>query len=408
LPSPFQIRGNSRSNSLARPQRSVIAALAMSLMTMFSGNLSAQERAPAQSADIFHGPGHLLQAQPLAGAPEGATAYKIYYQSTGLHGEPITVSGMVIVPPGPVPSGGRPVVAWAHPTTGVVPRCAPSLARKRFQMIAGLKLMIARGFVVAATDYPGLGTPETHPYLVGESEGRAVLDSIRAARQIPDAAAGARFVVWGHSQGGQAALFTGLLAAGYAPDLQILGVAAAAPATELANLMKADLDTNGGRNLTAMTLWSWNRVFGAPMDAVLDPSAVPVVDRLAGECIESIYDILVRRQTTKPLAQAFLRNDGFASTEPWASLLRENTPGMLPTHIPVFIAQGTTDNLVLPRITRDYVRRLCRQGSRVSFDPVPNTGHGFIAFKASDAAIAWIGARFAGLQAPSNCGRGAL
>jgi hypothetical protein len=120
--------------------------------------------------------GRLLQAQPLPGAPDGAAAYKIYYQSTGLKNEPIVVSGMVIVPPGPAPEGGRPVVAWAHPTTGVVPRCAPSLARKRFQMIAGLRLMLARGYVVAATDYPGLGTPQPHPYLVGDSEGRAVLD----------------------------------------------------------------------------------------------------------------------------------------------------------------------------------------------------------------------------------------
>ena len=234
---------------------------------------------PAQA-----GAGQLLRSQPLFDAPDGAAAYKIFYQSTGLHGEPITVSGMVIAPPGPAPEGGRPVVAWAHPTTGVVPRCAPSLARKRFQMIAGLHLMLARGYVVAATDYPGLGTPEPHPYLVGDSEGRAVLDSVRAARQIAAAGAGARFVVWGHSQGGQAALFTGLSAPAYAPDLQLLGVAAAAPATELSTLMNADLDTSGGRNLTAMTLWSWARVYHAPSDSgdrsVGDPRRRPLGRRM--------------------------------------------------------------------------------------------------------------------------------
>jgi acetyl esterase/lipase len=373
---------------------------AMILVCLFPSIALAQ-----QAASQYSGPGQLLYSQPLFGAPDGATAYKVFYQSTGLKGDPITVSGMVIVPPGSVPEGGRPIVAWAHPTTGVVPRCAPSLARKRFQMIAGLHLMLSRGYVVAATDYPGLGTPETHPYLVGESEGRAVLDSVRAARQTPGAQAGARFAVWGHSQGGQASLFTGLLAGSYAPELQLVGVAAAAPATELAALMKADLDTSGGRNLTAMTLWSWARVFRAPTDAVLQPSAIPVVDRLAQECIESIFDILLRRQTEKPLAQAFLRSDNFASTEPWASLLRENTPGPLAPSIPVFIAQGTDDKLVLPTVTRNYVDRLCRNGSAVAFDPVPDTGHGFVAFKASDAAIAWIADRFAGQPAPSSCGR---
>src|ERR1700689_3992869 len=179
-------------------------------------------------------------------------------------------------------------------------------------MIAGLRLMLARGYVVAATDYPGLGTPETHPYLVGDSEARAVIDSVRAARQIQAVGAGARFVVWGHSQGGQAALFTGLLAHDYAPDLQLLGVAAAAPATELSTLMNADLDTSGGRNLTAMTLWTWARVYQAPSGPGIAPSAIPVVDRLAEECIESIFDIWQRRRTEKPLAQAFLSNDRFA------------------------------------------------------------------------------------------------
>ena len=73
-------------------------------------------------------------------------------------------------------------MAWAHPTAGVIPPCAPSLARVLFSSIQGLREMLAHGYVVAATDYPGLGTVEPHPYLVGISEGRAVLDSVRAAR----------------------------------------------------------------------------------------------------------------------------------------------------------------------------------------------------------------------------------
>ena len=313
--------------ALSRSSRAAVRRLARGIGRLAVAVVVAAFAAIPQAAQADGGAGRLLRTEPLYGAPEGATAYRIYYQSTGLHGEPIVVSGMVIVPAGPAPEGPRPVVAWAHPTTGVVPRCAPSLARKRFQMIAGLRLMLARGFVVAATDYPGLGTPETHPYLVGESEGRAVLDSVRAARQIPGAGAADSFVVWGHSQGGQAALFTGLLAERYAPELRLLGVAAAAPATELAQLMKADLDSNGGRNLTAMTLWSWERVYHAPPDKVLDPSAIPVVNRLASECIESLFDVFERKLTQRPLAHAFLVNDGFIAREPWASLLRENTPG---------------------------------------------------------------------------------
>ena len=211
-------------------------------------------------------PGTLVRAQAMEGAPLNAAAYRVLYRSTSFDGKPILVSGVVIVPQGAPPPGGRPIVAWAHPTSGIVPRCAPSLALFFFQQVQGLRTMVRDGYVVAATDYPGLGTPRPHPYLVGLSEARAVIDSVRVARSLPGAGGGNRFIVWGHSQGGHAALFTGLIAKTYAPELTLFGVAAAAPASELGALMDDDLSTPAGKNITAMTLWSWQRVYGAPMD----------------------------------------------------------------------------------------------------------------------------------------------
>jgi len=250
----------------------------------------------------------------------------VLYRSTGLHDEPIAVSGIIVVPPGPAPEGGRPIVAWAHPTTGIVPRCAPSLAIFHFQQLQGLRNMVERGYIVAATDYPGLGTEGPHPYLVGVSEGRAVLDSVRAARGIAGAGGTNRFGVWGHSQGGQAVLYAGLLAEGYAPEMTLVGVAAAAPATDLATLLDDDFKSAGGKNITAMTLWSWSRVYGAAITQVVEPSAMPVVDHLAEECIESIFDWLVRQGIEQPLEQSFLSIKNLATVEPWRSLAMRNTP----------------------------------------------------------------------------------
>ena len=162
-----------------------------------------------------------------------------------------------------------------------MPRCAPSLAIFLFEQIQGLRSFVRDGYVVAATDYPGLGTEGPHPYLVGISEARAVIDSVRVAAQLPGAGGGKKFVVWGHSQGGHAALFTGIIAKAYAPELDLLGVAAAAPATDLVTLMNEDIDSVGGKNITAMTLWSWQRVFDANMDKVVDRRAIPAIDQLA-------------------------------------------------------------------------------------------------------------------------------
>jgi alpha-beta hydrolase superfamily lysophospholipase len=190
-----------------------------------------------------------------------------------------------------------------------------------FQSIQGLHEMLDRGYVVAATDYPGLGTPGPHPYLVGISEGRAVLDSVRVARSMPGAGGGHAFAVWGHSQGGQAALYTGILAQSYALELQLVGVAAAAPATELGILLADDRETAGGRNITAMTLWSWSRVYGAPITNVVTPQAMPAVDQLAGECIDRFFDVIERRGPSKELDQSFLSVNNISDVEPWRGLI---------------------------------------------------------------------------------------
>lgn len=348
-------------------------------------------------------PGTLIRQEPMEGAPLGASAYRVLYRSTGLKGEPIFVSGVVIVPSGDPPPGGRPIVAWAHPTSGVTPRCAPSLAIFFFQQVQGLRSFVEQGYVVAATDYPGLGTPQTHPYLVGDSAARAVIDSVRVARTMPGAGDGSRFVVWGHSQGGQAALFTGLIAKSYAPELSLLGVAAAAPATDLVTLMNDDINTVGGKNITAMTLWSWHRVYDASLGNIVDPRALPVMDRLASECIEGPLDLFIRQKTEEPLQQYFLTVAGPASIEPWRSLLEKNTPGVLPPEIPVFLAQGTIDQIIRPVVTQNYMNRICKAGSKVNMVMLPHIGHGRAAQASTMDAMHWIADRFAGMPPPNSC-----
>ncbi|MBV9999263.1 MAG: alpha/beta fold hydrolase [Verrucomicrobia bacterium] len=357
----------------------------------------------ALAAELPGPPGTVIRAEPRPGAPLQAAAYRILYRSTGLKGEPIAVSGIVIIPYGAVP--GRPIVAWAHPTSGIVPYCAPSLARFFFQQVQGLREMLRRGYIVVATDYPGLGTPGPHPFLVGVSEGRAVLDALRAARVLAGNGAGARVALWGHSQGGQAVLYAARLARDYAPELDVAGVAAAAPASELGVLLRDDLTSPGGKNLLAMTLWSWSRVFGVPINQVVAPAAMPAVTRLAQLCLESPIDILPRRAVGRALQRHFLTVDHLTDVEPWRSLLAENTIGTLPPAIPVFLAQGTADDTIRPQVTLDYMRRLCAAGSKVRLLMLPGVGHAWIARDAADPVIEWISQRFARIAPPNDCSR---
>jgi hypothetical protein len=132
--------------------------------------------------------------------------------------------------------------------------CAPSLLAHPFADLAAIGTLIMRGWAIVATDYTGLGTRgpgavPTHTYLVGADEAYAELDALRAARQLDGVRLSGQFVVWGYSQGGHAALWTGILAARYAPELTPAGVAAIAPATDLPRLVQRTQSTLAGRIL---------------------------------------------------------------------------------------------------------------------------------------------------------------
>ncbi|MBO9196974.1 alpha/beta fold hydrolase [Rhizobium sp. 16-449-1b] len=357
-----------------------------------------------ESGELAGRPGSVIRSEAMPFSPQGATASRILYRSVGLHGEGIAVSGVLIVP-ADGDNTSRPIVAWAHPTSGVATACAPSLSRGVYRQIQGLEQLLQQGFAVVATDYPGLGGPGVHPYLIGDSEGRAVLDSVRAARDLLGERVPTRFAVWGHSQGGQAALYAGLLASTYAPELKLVGVAAAAPATDLSTLMRDDFASSGGKGLTALTLWSWSRVFDIKLDTIVDANAMPTVDTLAGGCIETIFDLLERRLEERPLVKDFLTVTDISAAEPWNALLRQNTPGFLPKQIPIFIAQGLADGIVRPDVTISYVRRLCGNGSSVDFVTLPEVGHGFIARDTAKDAAKWISGRFANTATPNTCAR---
>lgn len=163
-----------------------------------------------------------------------ARAWQILYQSTDARGNPVAVSGTVLVPHNPNGPADRPVIAWAPGTHGIADICAASYqynAGTDYEVSFGvIPETLARGWAIVVTDYEGLGTKGDHTYPVGRAEGQAVLDAVRAAQQLPGAgiAPSAPVGIMGYSQGGHAAEWAAQLHARYAPELQMKGVAAGA------------------------------------------------------------------------------------------------------------------------------------------------------------------------------------
>jgi pimeloyl-ACP methyl ester carboxylesterase len=349
-------------------------------------------------------PGTILDTDRLDDVPDGSTGRRILYLSTDPQGDPIAVSGTVIVPDGRPPDGGRPVLAWAHGTTGIARRCAPSLSPQVTSTIPGLDDFLDAGYVVVTTDYPGMGAPGNHQYLIGQSEARAVIDSVRAARALGDTGASDQFATWGHSQGGHASIFAGQIAADYAPELTLVAVAAAAPATELAQLLELDLDSLAGKGLGALALASWARVFDdAPLRKIVEPQSIEAVEGIAAGCITTKLEQLVSAPDALFLQEAGFLKSNPTKTEPWQSIIADNstTAGEVP--VPMFVAQGTDDVIVHPQVTYEYVDDSCAAGTVVELKKLPGVGHPDVAFDSASAMADWLAGRFAGDSAPSTC-----
>jgi acetyl esterase/lipase len=349
-------------------------------------------------------PGELISADPVVDAPDGMQAWRIAYWTSNGRGAPIRVTGMVVAPREAIPPKPRDVLAWTHGTSGVATRCAPSLSPVFWIHSPGLE-GVRKGYVVVAPDYPGLGSAGVHPYLVGPDTGRSVLDAVRAARSISGAAAGNRFAVWGESQGGHAALWTGQIAHAYAPDLQLVGVAAAAPPTDLIQNLRQVPNKAVGAMMTAFLGYSWSHHYDAPLAAFAGPQTRGIITRLAqNNCIELEKKPKLGTMLGIVTVQSRLKGKDLGTIEPWARLARTNSPSTRSFGVPLLIAQNPKDDLVAPAVTRAYAHALCAAGARLHYVSITGSGHATSAKDSSRETLAWIADRFAGKRAPSSCG----
>jgi pimeloyl-ACP methyl ester carboxylesterase len=323
-------------------------------------------------ADLPSRPGVLLRQEEFhRGVPADALAWRILYSTTRLDGTPAVASAIVMVSRN-AHSGPRQVITWTHGTTGVVPGCGPSLLDDPFANVPAMRLLIDNGWIYVATDYVGLGTSGPHPYLIGEGEARSALDSIRALRQMEVIHAIDGTVVWGHSQGGHAALWTGIVAPTYAPDVTILGVAAIAPASDLRPLLDAVQDTPVGRIMSSFVLRSYSEAYP---DVGFD-DYVPGLKRWVASDIAS--RCLAGPKTLFSVGEALLIGDSIfgraPTSEPLGERLAQNTPNR-PLRQPLLIAQGLADDLVLPAVQSRFVRELCSAGQLLEYRTYAGRDH---------------------------------
>jgi uncharacterized membrane protein HdeD (DUF308 family)/acetyl esterase/lipase len=320
-------------------------------------------------------PGVLLRAETLTtGVPDGADAWRILYTTTRPD-DTVTVASGTVIAPTDRQSDALPLLSIAHGTTGIVPRCAPSLSPTPFADGAGAaltRMVTDHGWAGVISDYVGLGTSGMHPYLVGQAEARNVLDASRAAQQLDGVTLGTDTVVWGHSQGGHGALWTGQIAGDYAPELELKGIAGMAPATDLYTLAEASKSEVGGKTVSAYIAESWNEVYpGLDLSGHLNPGTAHGVEKIGELCFNEQDAIAALVRGTQIPEQVF--PDAVLDGD-LGETLRENSPTG-PWPAPVLIAQGLADPLVKPTMQQTWVDARCAEGEPLDYRTYPGLDH---------------------------------
>ncbi len=330
-------------------------------------------------------PGTILKSEQIR-APEGAVAWRVMYVSRTWDDRRVPVTGIVVAPQGQ-PAAPRPILNWLHGTTGGARVAAPSLAPNPAQDLVQrsasapidygvpyLTNFLARGYVVVATDYYGLGGPGVHQYIVGSTAARNGLDIARAARQLEEAHAGMDLVTFGWSQGGHAALFTGEEQAAYAPEFHHRGVVAIAPGS-----------TAGVPHVYVLAR-GYQAAYYTPLTGFTDEGR-KLIDAAGDVSITGVY-----RESLKYPGPFFVGDWNPAMK----AALDLNIPCNRRSAAPILVVHGADDDVQPPAATREMLPRAQRNGDTIDVSWYAGEGHRSVIAAARAEILRWCAEHLAG------------
>lgn len=350
-------------------------------------------------------PGDIIRARKSkAGPPTArnlAEAWQVMYLSTDATGARTVVTGTIMVPKGKDPAT-VPVVGFAPGTTGPAFQCTVSrfINSGSFYEQPAVNGMLKAGYAVATTDYAGYYENPNTTYIVGRSMGPAVLDMVRAATRLPDAklAAKPKVMFRGYSQGGGASMWAGELAPSYAPELDVIGIAAGGVPADLPSVA-VPLDGSPAFGFFLNALIGLDNAYPElDLENYLNPAGVDAVAKM--EKSDCTLELLT--SYSGKTAEDYTTDAPFLAPAWLKRLTEENVLAKTPPKVPVFQYHGTNDTIVNPGQARKLKDAYCKAGVNLTWQTYP-VGHVTGVARGNEDALAYMAARVAGVPATSNC-----
>jgi len=426
--------------------KSFVQGLTIACCFSFSNAFAEPPVAPFYASVMKMAPegklGQVIAKEKITTSIKGAQAWKIAYISSDVGERKTIATGLVIAPAGPAPKEGRPILAWAHGTTGSAQNCGPSQvidptrALNQYFLADGNSWtdfgipngqeFIDQGYVVVATDYQGLGGGGKHQYAVAGTNGRDAINSARAASSMKEVGASKKTIIYGWSQGGGAAIAAAslpeyqVLQGTAADDLQYLGFVGLAPddvsvmiptvpgdEASAAKIMNGFTEANVPNVFLfahfMMGLWGAQAAFpDLKLTDVLTDEGAKVAEQLSSnKCVHVMadsfsyaygdqYKSLIKPQPSNSVA--------------WLKAFVDGSVKPVKPVAPVVIYWGTKDTAVPPVMHDLYQKQMCALGGNVARYQLPGEQTHFTTPGVSAPMyVQWIKDRIAGHALANGC-----
>lgn len=371
--------------------------------------------APTPDADPFYAqpmplpnvpPGTLLNSREVTFAPGGFPlpnqAWQLQYMSTDMHGNPQAAIATVVKPLLPALTGGTPLLSYQFAINSAGLGCSPSRqvtgsrsnSNSQLEILNYLPLVQTQGWTLLFPDHSG----PTSTFAVGRIAAPIVLDAMRAALAFEPArlADDTPIGMMGYSGGALATTWAAALQPTYAPELNIVGVAAGGLPANLETTVKA-FDGSLFFDIAFGAVIAVNRVF---------PQLLPpgLLNEKGLSTAEAVKDGCLGGTTDGSPAPTGTFNDYVTVPDVYATpgvleVLPQLTlpqPGEVPT-ADIYFYHQVLDQLAPLEPAQKVVDAWCAAGARIHHFKDLTGEHFAGAVTASPTEIAYLVSRFAGL-----------
>ncbi|MET0197047.1 lipase [Rhodococcus sp. RS1C4] len=354
-------------------------------------------------------PGTVLRSRPMVFATPTLTTpitgNQVLFRTTDQQGRGAVTAAAVLRPliPGPTK-----IVSYHMAYDALGSQCDPSytlsggatspIAEAEQAVIAGY---LAAGYTVVAPDYEG----EELEWTIGRQSGYAALDGIRAAEQFLQVPTSTPVGMIGYSGGSVPTQWGAEVAPSYAPELNLVGVAAGGLPVDLAHNLPYVSGSAQWAGVIPALIVAYQRAYGLNTSEFVSDYGLQVMDQVDQECIAQFaddYPTLTDADMVKAPYTSLL------DVPEVVEAINDNIMGTAGTpRVPMFLAVGHADpigdTIMITADVQALAHQYCSQGVDVQYSQYDGLTHGeaFPPFEAQ--GLLFMTERFSGAPTHSNC-----